>query len=77
MEPGTYRRNANGSLMLLKRVCEHPWGIGTYTIEGWGDPIYGLPFGADPHDFTPDRECVTPGELAAWKAARTACKCGR
>lgn len=77
MEPGIYERQADGSLVLLKKQCSHPWGIGTYTIEGWDDPIYGYPFGADPHDFTPDHECVTPGELAAHEAALASCSCGQ
>lgn len=80
MEPGIYEQQPDGTLKLLKRQCSHPWGIGTYFLPEWGEDgewIYGYPFGADPHDFTPDRDCVTAAELAAHTAALAACECGR
>lgn len=80
MKPGIYAREADGSLTLLKPQCEHPWGIGSYSVPEWGEygaSIYGHPFGVDPHDFFPDDECCTADELAAHAAAKAACECGR
>ncbi len=38
------------------------------AIEMCG-PVYGGFPGGDPRNFTPDRECCTPAEIAAWEAA--------
>lgn len=44
---------------VLPHLCE--------TAEG---ESYGSPIGiANPHDFTPDRQCCSPEEIAAWEAA--------
>lgn len=58
----------------VKDICSSPWGIGTYTLEYEDGPesTYGYPpTSMNPYDFLPDRECCTPGELAAWQEAKT------
>ena len=64
-------RNNDGTVIAI--ICSSPWGIGTYTHtwdDGTVEPIYGFPpRQMNPHDFTPDPECCTPDEIAAWEDA--------
>jgi hypothetical protein len=57
-------------------ACGSPWGIGTYMWldeHGSMDASYGFPDPSmNPHDFSPDRECCTEAEVAAWEAAKVA-----
>lgn len=34
------------------------------------ESIYGFPCVENPHDFSPDRECCTPEEIAFWEDAK-------
>lgn len=60
-------------------ACGSAWGVGTYDT---GDPEWGVLYGfaptnIDPHDFWPDEESCSPQEIAAWRAAKATCGCGR
>lgn len=62
-------------------VCTAPWGMGTtdYGPEAGEEYryVYGFGGSSDPHDFDPAFEENSPREIAAWKDAKAACKCGR
>ena len=52
-------------------ACGSPWGIGVYVYdEETGESLYGFPpDGMNPELFTPDPECCSPQEIAAWEEA--------
>ena len=61
-------------------ACGSSWGMGAYIwegeYEGEGGTVYGfLPTDYDPHDVSPDFDCNTEKEIAAWQEAKLNCPC--
>jgi hypothetical protein len=69
-------RDANGKVVAIS--CSSPWGMGVTTLEPedaaeFGmDSVYGFSHGGNPHNFSPDYECNTKEEIAAWEEAKAA-----
>lgn len=65
-------------------ACGGKWGMGVTDYGQFEDNpddeyrfIYGFGGSGDPHNFTPDYDCNTKAEIAAWEKAKSECKCGR